>query len=89
MIHNLTADIYASWSDTAPVYRIYVDGDLLTERTFGWPGHEAYVKENIIVDLEPGEHKLVVEQINRHGSLSTRNVTLDGDSSSLNFVTGR
>lgn len=89
MIHNITVDVYASWSDVAPVYRIYVDSDLLTERTFPWPGHEAYVQENVIVDLDPGTHSLRVEQINRHGTLSTKNVTLDGEPSSFEFETSR
>jgi hypothetical protein len=89
MIHTITVDVYASWSDVAPVYRVYVDGDLLTEHTFAWPGHEAFVRENIVVDLEPGDHKLNVEQTNRYGTISPRNVVLDGVSSSLDFSTGK
>ncbi len=87
MINEITVDVYASWSDSAPVYRIYMDTDLLTERIFPWPGHEAFVREKIIVDLEPGTHALVVEQINKNGSITVKNMQLNGEPSSLNFTT--
>ncbi len=87
MINEITVDVYASWSNTAPVYRIYVDRDLLTERNFPWPGHEAFVRERILVDLDPGQHQLRVEQTNKSGSITAKNITLNGSPSSLNFVT--
>lgn len=85
--HNLTVDVHASWGDVCPRYRVYVDGDLLTERDFIWPGSTQYIKENIIVNLSAGSHTLQVEQVNTGGTIRTENVTLDGVASSYEFVT--
>ena len=43
-----------------PIYRIYVDDDLLTERTYMW-SDPSYVEENIIVLLDSGKHTLRIE----------------------------
>jgi hypothetical protein len=85
--HHLTVDVYASWSDAHPRYRVYVDSDLLTERDFIWLGHDIYIKENIVVHLLPGQHNLRVEQVGTSGTIRTKNVTLDGQPSSFDFVT--
>jgi hypothetical protein len=85
--HIITADVYARWGDISPRYRVFVDGDLLTERDFGWPGHEAFIRENIVVNLEPGVHTLVIEQTNTHGTLQVKDITVDGVASSDQFTT--
>jgi hypothetical protein len=87
--HTITADVYAHWGDVHPLYRVYVDNDLLTERNFIWPGHEIYVRENIVVDLEPGSHKLRIEQVGNHGKIQVKNVMIDGAPSDLMFDTHR
>ena len=84
--HVITVDVYARQGDQPPRYRIYVDNNLLTERDFVWPGHEIYIKENILVNLEPGQHNLTVEQINSFGSIQAKNVTVNGAPSSWDFV---
>ncbi len=86
--HVITADVYAHWGDISPCYRVYVDQDLLTERDFGWPGHEVYIQENIVVNLEPGPHQLRIEQVNNNGKIHIKNVTVDGQASNMEFVTG-
>ena len=85
--HEITVDVYASWSSTAPRYRVYVDDDLLTERDFDWPGHEVFIREHIIVHLAPGTHCMRVEQISTNGIIRTENVTVDSVPSSYDFVT--
>jgi hypothetical protein len=85
--HTLTVDVYASWGDIAPRYRVYVDNDLLTERDFTWNGTEQYIRENMILNLEPGVHTLQVEQINTGGTIRTENVIVNGIPSSYQFVT--
>lgn len=84
--HTLSVDVYASWGDVAPRYRIYVDNDLLTERDFIWNGTEQYIREHMIVNLKAGVHTLTVEQINTGGTIRTENVTLDGAPSYYEFT---
>jgi len=87
--HIITADVYAHWGEAHPRYRVYVDDDLLTERDFIWPGHEIYVKENIVVELEPGVHNLRIEHINKHGKIEVKNIIVDGLASDMQFVIDR
>lgn len=87
MEHKITADVYASWSDSYPCYRVYVDGDLLTERDFIWKGHEIFIREHIVVDLAAGKHLLYIEQVNPHGTIKVKNITVDGVPSTTDFNT--
>jgi len=85
-LHKITVDVYAHWGDKPPVYRVYVDNDLLTERSFIWPGNKEYVKENILVNLSAGEHSIIVEQYGDNGTITAKNITVDGVTSSNKFV---
>jgi hypothetical protein len=86
--HVITVDVYASWSDVAPRYRVYVDNDLLTERDFIWGSRDIYIRENIIVHLEAGQHSLRVDHVNNsNGSIRTENVTVNGAPSTYLFNT--
>lgn len=75
--HKITVDVYASWADTPPRYRVYVDNELMTERDFIWPGHDIYIRENIMVNLQPGTHSLKVEQVGNNGIIRHKNIMLD------------
>jgi hypothetical protein len=85
--HLITADVYAQWGAVSPSYRVYVNNDLLTERDFGWPGHEVFIRENIVVDLEPGVHQLRIEQIGNNGKIQVKDITVDGVASNAQFTT--
>jgi hypothetical protein len=84
--YNITADVYASWGDVAPRYRVYVDHDLLTERDFVWPGHETFIREQILVDLAPGTHTLKIEHIGNNGKITVKNITVNGQASAPDFI---
>ena len=75
---TVTADVYATRSEGAPIYRIYVDGDLLTERNWAWPAYENYVREHIEVDVAPGEHRLELVDCSNAGVFYIKNVTING-----------
>lgn len=60
----ISIDVYCDWMGQPEPYRIYVDNDLLTERTYLWNNPGQFVRENIIVFLEPGEHTVRVEPVN-------------------------
>jgi hypothetical protein len=80
--HEITLDIYSHWGDKPPVYRIYVDNDLLTERTFNYPGNKNYIKEHVVVDLNPGRHYIEVIKIgtdNATSTLTEKSIFLDGE----------
>ena len=47
---KLEVDVYSHWSDDPPIYRIYVDNEMLVERTFGWPSYQNYITEHMYCD---------------------------------------
>lgn len=84
----ITVDVYAHWGDKPPRYRVFVDNDMLTERDFLWSGGDTYIRENIIVNLSPGPHKLSVKQVaGSGGNIDPKNITLNGAPSSMDFFT--
>jgi hypothetical protein len=70
-LHELTMEIHAHWGDKPPAYRIYVNDDLLTERTFNYPGNTTYIREHIVVDLAPGSHFIQLIQLDTDNTTAT------------------
>jgi hypothetical protein len=66
----LAVDVLCDWLGYEPAYRVYVDDDLLTERTYIWGNRYEYVREHLSVLLEPGQHTLVVEPVKNQASQS-------------------
>jgi hypothetical protein len=60
---KLEVDVYGHWSDNPPIYRIYVDNEMLVERTFGWPSYQNYITEHMYCDLDTGVHTLILENL--------------------------
>ena len=77
-IINLTIDVYCNRSEGDPKYRIYVDDEMLTERSWTWPAYEVYVKEHIAVDVEAGAHRLEFRWCNNDDVFITKDMTVNG-----------
>lgn len=75
---SLTADVYCYNSDAHPSYRIYVDNDMLTERTFHWNSSEIMIKEMIEVDVGPGAHVLTLRPCNGEDVFDMKDMTVNG-----------
>jgi hypothetical protein len=70
---SVTADIYCRWEGSPPTYRLYVNDELFTERTFVWKG--GYLTECFHVSAEPGEYRLRYETIsNNTASIAVKNL---------------
>ena len=76
---KVTMDVYCQRkSDENPGYRVFVNNDLLTERTWIWPAYEVYIKENLIVDLDSKNNKIELKSIGIDPSnIIFRNVTVN------------
>ena len=61
MSDKLTVDVFCKNSESKPQYRLYLDQDLLTERTFKWVHTERYISEQCGVNLTPGVHKIWID----------------------------
>lgn len=76
---HIKVNVFCHKADTPPVYRIYVDDDLITERTFIWPGFKNYIRENLVCTLEPGTHRLTIENCSKMGYFELSGFEIDGN----------
>ena len=75
---SISVDLYCKWEITPPIYRLYVDDTLLTERTYIWNCEEQFVREHVIVNLEHGTHTLKIESVNSEFAVfMKRNFSID------------
>lgn len=82
---TISADVYASEEAVGNWYRLYVDSELLTERTFIWDSHAVYISEQLMVNLFQGTHHLTCESA-ISGGFELRNIIVDGQPSSWSFT---
>ena len=76
---ELSIEVHCLYAKHGPRYRVYVDQDLLTERTFIWDSGKQYIEEHLIVNLKPGQHRIRIENVDPDlGIITTKNLTLDG-----------
>lgn len=51
-------------SNMVPFYRVYLDNELFTERSFIWDSDSTRIRENIAANLLPGQHVVDVRFCN-------------------------
>lgn len=81
--YHLTVDVHYS-HPTGIIddsrYRIYVDNEMLTERSWNWLTN-VLIRENLVVQLEPGTHTVSLIESNSHitqGRFNLKDLTIDG-----------
>lgn len=63
---RVLCDVDCNWSDSEPVYRVYVDDELFAERTWRW--RDVYLEEMIQIEAEPGEYVISYELVKSPGA---------------------
>ena len=61
---QITADIHCTWEGLNPSYRLYVNDELFTERTWIWD--QFYLEETVSIEAEPGDFHLRWELVPPH-----------------------
>lgn len=56
----LTVDVHCTNASTVPYYRLYCDGDLLTERDFVYDASTKFIRERCVLQLNEGQHKIFI-----------------------------
>jgi hypothetical protein len=70
---SVSADVYCRWSGSPPVYRLYVNHELFTERTWIWK--DGFLTESFHVCGEPGDYPIRYEILtNGFASISVKNL---------------
>jgi len=73
---RVLCDVDCSWTETPPVYRVYVDDELFAERTWRW--RDEYLEEMIQIEAEPGEYVISYELVDSPGAtLRVSNMRVD------------
>lgn len=67
-------------------YRLYIDNDLYTERTFIWNRRDTCVEEHSYADLSAGQHSIRIESCKIDNGFSLKDITVDGKSTTENFT---
>jgi len=74
-------NLLCKWETIPPVYRLYFNDELLTERNYLWEndaGRKEAVDEVIFVDVADGVHEIKIEKIGPTlGIFQIRNVRID------------
>ena len=58
---RILSNIDCDWEGLSPVYRLYVNDELFSERTWIWT--DSSLEENLQIDAEPGEYTIRYEFI--------------------------
>jgi hypothetical protein len=87
MIVEIVANIYCdNLSAENTAYRLYIDGDLYTERTFIWSHRKNYVSECSYADLGSGTHEVRVESCKFPNKFSIKGISVNGIAASQSFT---
>lgn len=78
MIVRLDVDIHCDAATSQPVYRVYVNQDLYTERTWIWPSYEIFIREHLVADLPPGLNQIRIEKVSGDGNFRVERFTING-----------
>lgn len=60
---RIEVDVYCEWQIEPQAYRLYIDNDLYTERTYIWHNPNQWVREILVAELESGEHTIKLEPV--------------------------
>lgn len=85
---RLLFDVHCDWEGRAPDYRVYVNDELFTERTYNFT--DAYLEEMLQIEAPPGEYQIRCEIVPpAFALLNVRNVRVDFGPGSVNGNTLR
>ena len=63
-------EVHCNWTGTPPVYRLYVNDELFSERTYIW--HDKYLEEIESIEAPPGDY-VVRYELHGNGKLIAKN----------------
>lgn len=59
---RVVCNVYCRYEGLPPIYRVYVDDELFTERTWVWD-EDFYLREEIQIQAEPGDYSIRYELV--------------------------
>lgn len=85
---RVLCDVTCEWDGDHPQYRVFVNDELFSERTWIWPS-EYYLEEAIQLDASLGRYKVEYQLVRpKNGVLNVANIRIDsGDARMLKHNT--
>ena len=81
---QIQCDVYCKWDGNDTRYRLYVNEELFTERSWIWSGKEYYLEELITIEAPPGLYKIKYELLEPTGSkIKIKNMRVNGSNAVL------
>lgn len=59
---RVVCNVACKWEGLPPIYRVYVNDELFTERTWTWKD-DFYLREEIQIEAEPGKYSIRYELV--------------------------
>jgi hypothetical protein len=53
-------DLHCKWEKSPPMYRLYVNDELFSERNYIWQAGE-YIRENLVMNAPSGSYRIRIE----------------------------
>ena len=75
---EIKVDVYCTLNEEDSAYRVYINQEMMTERTIRWPIAKYYVEENIVASLPSGNYTVTVEYARNRGTYEAKNLRIDG-----------
>ena len=73
---RVLADVDCEWQGLSPSYRVFVNDELFTERTWIWT--DTYLEEMLQIEAEPGQYQLRWELVPPNlAQITVQNVRVD------------
>jgi len=72
---QVQCDVYCRWDGNDTRYRLYVNDELFTERSWIWNDKEYYLEEVITIEAPPGQYEIKYELLEpTHSKLGIKNM---------------
>lgn len=69
-------EVYCNWTDQPPRYRVYVNDELFSERTFIWD-NSYFLDEHLTIQGPPGTYNIRCENVDpEHGEFKFKNMRI-------------
>lgn len=79
---RVVSDVHCDWEGPNPIYRVYVNDELFSERTWTW--EDAYLEELLQIEAEPGKYYIRYELVPPHlATLKVENTRVEEGPASI------
>ena len=78
--------LFCEWTDIPPTYRLYVDDELMTERTYIWHNEHEVLQERVPITLDKDHVTVKIEQVGlKCGKFSVKHPDIEPNDLTVNF----